>query len=253
MIGPSIPSHLSKKNEAEIEISLSDEEEQDFGPQIPSNITQKKNANEIDITEEDQSIGPQIPSHLMQKKKNQANSISDNGDHANIGPQIPKHLLEKKNTNDNQNASNIGPQIPQHLLQKNSNKDEIQISDDEDMNDIGPQIPQQEEENPDDFAPALPPDLLEQRQKQQQEPQQQPQPTGRRRRPVGPTFPVGPIPTADDDVVVGPSLPSDYNPEVDAKSSAIQAIEERARQAKEAIEKVKYTMHKRCFCSNFYD
>jgi hypothetical protein len=130
------------------------------------------------------------------------------------------------------------------LNQKRSsgnNSDEIAISDEENIS-IGPQIPQhianrpietEEEIDPDAFAPELPPDLVDQRQKQQ------PQPTGRRRRPVGPSFPTGPMPPPEEeDFIVGTALPKDYNPEEEAKYSAIHAIEERARQAKEAMEKV---------------
>ncbi|KAI7897217.1 uncharacterized protein EV154DRAFT_475539 [Mucor mucedo] len=228
MIGPAIPEALLKKkqsNESAIVISFSDDEEevgpQMAGPQIPQHILEAR------------SVGPQIPDHLLQQKRANTDEIAISDDEeeeevGDIGPQIPQHLLNK--TDD---ESTAGPQIPQHLLEKMSNVLENDI--------VGPQIPQhiletkpvEEDITPDDFAPALPPDLLEQRQKQTPQPQ-----TGRRRRPVGPTFPTGPIPNQEEDeYMVGPALPKDYNPEVEAKYSAIHAIEERAREAREAMEK----------------
>ncbi|KAI8641755.1 hypothetical protein BD408DRAFT_367666 [Parasitella parasitica] len=211
MIGPTIPEAVLKKPQKEAEVTTfhSDDEEEEHMP----------------------TAGPQIPAHLLEKKRQ---SNSEEVDSEAIGPQMPLSL---------------GPQIPQHIFeQKKStstiNTDEIAISDDEDI-EAGPQIPQHivdqkkstEEEDPNDFAPALPPDLLEQRQKQQQQPNQRPA-VGRRRRPVGPSLPSGPIPssTDDDDFLVGPALPKDYNVEEEAKYSAIQAIEERARSTKEAME-----------------
>lgn len=215
-------------------------------------------------------IGPAIPEALLKKKQNEAEiaiPFSDDEEEdlqSTAGPQIPAHLLEKKRQN-NDNTESIGPQIPQHILQQktptsNANSDEIAISDEDDEGDevAGPQIPQhildqkkaslppkaiEEVENPIDFAPALPPDLLEQRQNQKQPspPQQKQQTGGRRRRPVGPSFPTGPMPPSndEDEFIVGPALPKNYNPEEEAKYSAIQAIEERARSTKEAMEQVK--------------
>lgn len=256
MIGPTIPEALLKKkaaNEDEIMISMSDEEDAEaLGPQIPASVLEKKRQN-------DQDIGPQMPS---------AQSVA--------GPQIPQHILEQK-AKANKNADEIsisfeeeeedilgpqiptpataGPQIPAHILQQRSSKNsnEIVVSEDEEEekdNSIGPQIPQhilnkksiaatpiveeEEEVDPNAFAPELPPDLIEQQRKQQPQPT-----TGRRRRPVGPSFPTGPMPPQqdDDDYMVGPALPSNYNPDEVAKYSAIHAIEERARQTQEAMEK----------------
>jgi hypothetical protein len=215
-------------------------------------------------------IGPAIPEALLKKRQNEAEiaiSFSDEEEdlQPTAGPQIPAHLLEKKRQN-NDDIESIGPQIPQHILQQkastsNANSDKIAVSDegDEDTGITGPQIPQhildqkkaslplkeiEEVENPIDFAPALPPDLLEQRQNQKQPsspPQKQQQTGNRRRRPVGPSFPTGPLPPSndEDEFIVGPALPKNYNPEEEAKYSAIQAIEERARSTKEAIEQVK--------------
>jgi hypothetical protein len=234
MIGPAIPEALLKKkqqkNEAEIEIHFSEEEqeEQTVGPQIPAHILERK--RQISVT------GPQMPNRLMDQGQSEEDNITTSEEYASsIGPQIPQQRTIQQ----------IGPSIPSHLIQrceKAQNADEIAISDEEDDVPVSPQIPKQsrslqvEEENPDVYAPALPPDLIQQRQ------QQQPQAVatgGRRRRPVGPTFPNDPIPSQDeDDDIVGPALPKDYNPEEEAKYSAILAIEERARQSKEALEKV---------------
>lgn len=228
MIGPAIPEALLKKkqlNENEIVISFSDDEEEEepqmAGPQIPQHILEQR------------SVGPQIPDHLLQQKRPNTDeiAISDEEEVDNIGPQIPHHILNKMKANDSNTA---GPQIPQHILDKMNSVEQDDT--------VGPQMPQhilekanvaEEDINPDDFAPALPPDLLEQRQKQTPQ-------TGRRRRPVGPTFPTGPLPSQEEDeYMVGPALPKDYNPEVEAKYSAIHAIEERAREAREAMEKVR--------------
>lgn len=230
MIGPAIPEALLKKkqsNESEIVISFSDDEEEVgplVGPQIPQHILETK------------SVGPQIPDHLLQQRRTNTDEIAISEDEEeeeadNIGPQIPQHILNKMKADD---KSTTGPQIPQHILDKMNPVVENDI--------VGPQPPQhiletkssEEDVTPDDFAPALPPDLLKQRQNQTTQPQ-----TGRRRRPVGPTFPTGPIPSQEEDeYMVGPALPKDYNPEVEAKYSAIHAIEERAREAREAMEKV---------------
>lgn len=246
MIGPAIPQALLSKrqNQDEIDIALSDDEQDQAEPQ--------------------QAVGPQIPPHLLQEEKRESNSTHDES----IGPQIPPHLLQQKKAvllQDQDEEQVAGPQIPHHLLEQKrsatANSDEIAISDTEQEEQAaGPQIPRhildkkraastlekhsddkEEEEHPDVFAPALPPDLLEQRQKQQSPPQQEQHAGGRRRRPVGPSFPpAGPMPSTDqDDFVVGPALPKNYNPEEEAKYSAIQAIEERARSTKEAMEQVK--------------
>lgn len=239
MIGPAIPEGLLKKkqsNNSEIVISFSDDEEevnpQMAGPQIPQHILEKR------------SVGPQIPDHLLQLKKGNTDeiAISDDEEGSTVGPQIPQHILSKMKADDDNTA---GPQIPQHILNKMNTAPAV-----EEDNTVGPQIPQHilekmnpspavEDIDPDDFAPALPPDLLEQRQKQPPQPA-----TGRRRRPVGPTFPTGPIPRQEEDeYMVGPALPKDYNPEVEAKYSAIHAIEERAREAREAMEKVRMLIY----------
>ncbi|GAA5805905.1 hypothetical protein HPULCUR_011431 [Helicostylum pulchrum] len=242
MIGPAIPEALLKKKQAhdnEIVISFSDDEEEETnvaGPQIPSHLLQQNTIGpQIPSSA---NIGPQVPAHLLQKKKVNSDEIvmSDEEESApQVGPYIPQHLLEKK-----KEQESAGPQIPDHILQqKRKNTEET------DSNITGPQIPAHllnkvepvevvAEVDPDDFAPALPPDLLQQRQQKTTT-----QATGRRRRPVGPTFPSGPMPppVEEDDYIVGPALPKNYNPEEEAKYSAIQAIEERARESREAMEK----------------
>lgn len=246
MIGPAIPVALLKKKQAndnEIVISFSDDEEEEInvvGPQIPSHLLQQNSVGpQIPSSV---NIGHQVPAHLLEKKQLNSDEIvmSDEEEKSTpqVGPFIPQHLLKKK-----KKQESVGPQIPDHILQqKRKNTEDIDISD---SNMTGPQIPAHlsnkvelvevvDEVNPDDFAPALPPDLLQQRQQKTIT-----QPTGRRRRPVGPTFPSGPMPPTleEEDYIVGPALPKNYNPEEEAKYSAIQAIEERAREAREAMEK----------------
>lgn len=263
MIGPAIPEGLSKKKstiESEIVISFSDDEDEIIGPQIPTNVSKtKQQTPDIGPQIPSQTAGPQIPQHILEQNRAVNNNsdeiaISDEEDDnktigpqipsQTAGPQIPQHILEQKRS--------AGPQIPPHILNQkrsaNNNSDEIAISDEE-VNSIGPQIPkhvpskstvqvEEEDISPDDFAPELPPDLIVEK-------KQQPQPTGRRRRPVGPSFPTGPLPPAEeDDFIVGPALPKNYNPEEEAKYSAIYAIEERAREAREAMEKVYIDMTK---------
>ncbi|KAF1797733.1 hypothetical protein V8B55DRAFT_1557293 [Mucor lusitanicus] len=236
MIGPAIPEALLKKkqNQDEIDIALSDDDDDEQDQAVQQQST---NTNE-------ESIGPQIPQHLLERKKANETSISgqdvvEKEQVVAAGPQIPPHLLQQKrsktvnatdeiaisDTEEQEQAA--GPQIPQHILDKKRA--------------AAPVEEEEEEEDPDVFAPALPPDLLEQRQKQPPpEPQEKQHPGGRRRRPVGPSFPpTGPMPTSStdqDDFIVGPALPKNYNPEEEAKYSAIQAIEERARLAREAME-----------------
>ncbi|CAO3654094.1 unnamed protein product [Mucor hiemalis] len=216
MIGPAIPDALLKKkaaNDDEIVISMSDEEEAEvLGPQIPAPLLEKK--RQQDIGPQIPQAGPQIPQHILEQKA----TSSKNTDEISIshedfvGPQIPTTT-----------SAPAGPQIPAHILQQRFLK--VQ-------NTVAPVVESEEEVDPDAFAPELPPDLIEQKQKQQ------PQPIGRRRRPVGPSFPTGPMPPQDDDdYIVGPALPADYNPDEDAKYSAIHAIEQRARQTQESMEK----------------
>ncbi|ORE01281.1 hypothetical protein BCV72DRAFT_217598 [Rhizopus microsporus var. microsporus] len=152
-------------------------------------------------------IGPTIPEHLLKKKSIESEiTISDEEDDRHIGPQIPQDILQKRQQNKAVNShAAIGPQILEDLVeQKNEQFDK--------MNDTC-----------NDYVPELPPDLLEQRQKRQK------QPAGRRRQPIGPSLPSEFITSQEEEEVIGPSLPKDYNPEEEAKYSAIQAIEERVR------------------------
>ncbi|KAI8384076.1 hypothetical protein BD560DRAFT_420546 [Blakeslea trispora] len=200
MIGPAIPEELLKgkrQNQAEIDIALSDDDSDAFGPQLPS---------------QNVAVGPTIPTDILaQRRQQEEDSV--------IGPHFPdREKQQKVNTDeiaisDDEDAV-AGPVIPPHILEK-----------------MNKQVEPEEEVNADDFAPALPPDLLVERQQQQVESHGK-----RRRRPAGPSFPMGPIPSADDDDIVGPSLPQNYNPEEESKYSAIQAIEERAKQTREALE-----------------
>ncbi|ORY97231.1 hypothetical protein BCR43DRAFT_513662 [Syncephalastrum racemosum] len=141
----------------------------------------------------------------------------------------------------------IGPSIPEHLLKAKREREEKETEEAQEAQtppaDSTPQD-QEEDDDGDDadaFAPALPPDLLEARQKQKQNQESQPK---RRVGPVGPTLPPGlqrsyhqgNTDEDDDDYVVGPSLPSNYDPEQESKRSAIAAIEARAQQSREAMD-----------------
>ncbi|KAG1294754.1 hypothetical protein G6F66_004927 [Rhizopus arrhizus] len=216
MIGAEIPKELLKERNNDAEIVMSDEEEQenDIGPQIPQHIFQQKQRQQIE--EDDNEVaGPQIPQYILEQKRQK----TQENNNESVGPQMPEHILrQKKQQNED---TTVSPQIPQHILQQKiqSNPEEIAI--------------EREESNDDDYTPALPPDLIEQRRNQQKQP-------GRRRAPIGPSLPSDfMLQQPDEDDTIGPALPKDYNPELDAKSSAIYAIEERARQSREAIEKKK--------------
>ncbi|RCH92762.1 hypothetical protein CU098_009015 [Rhizopus stolonifer] len=208
MIGPDIPKELLEKkrqNEAEIEVSLSDEElDVPAGPLIPAHLLKQRQANAMadqDVmgpsTPLPKTAGPEIPAHLLEEKRNNVDEIAiSDGDDNMAGPAIPPHILEKRKQ------------------QKEEEKEEV---------------------DPDEFAPALPPDLLAQRQQQQVT---EPQAGKRRRRPVGPSFPTGPLPSEqDNNDIVGPSLPTNYDPEQESKYSAIQAIEERAQTKSDKVER----------------
>ncbi|KAG0167779.1 hypothetical protein DFQ30_005669 [Apophysomyces sp. BC1015] len=146
-------------------------------------------------------IGPEIPSHLL--RKGQGNKEDD------------EHFNVESAAEDN---TAIGPVIPAELLNKRQNE-QTEAEDDADA-----------DADADAYAPALPPDLLEARQKVTSEGPR------RRRQPVGPSLPVTAY-AEDDDEVIGPALPSNYNPEELAVKSAIVDIEERARRSKEHLEK----------------
>ncbi|KAI8994832.1 hypothetical protein BDB01DRAFT_846836 [Pilobolus umbonatus] len=219
MTGPTTPSERNKVNDNEITISFSDDEDSNYAPSLPQNTA---------------NIGPEIPAYLLKKKNVDTtkvnadiHSLQDTPD-ISIGPYIPPHLLKRKredtvevqeDDHSLQDISDIsiGPYIPPHLLKRKHIEEETV----------------EEEPTPDDFAPALPPDLLEQR-KVTTPPTATT--TVRRRRPIGPTLPSGPLPVDDDDDIIGPALPAEYNAEEDSVHSAIKAIEERARQSKEYMD-----------------
>ncbi|OBZ85538.1 GPALPP motifs-containing protein 1 [Choanephora cucurbitarum] len=204
MIGPAIPEELLKnkrQNQAEIDIALSDDESDTLGPQLPP---------------QDVTVGPAIPADILVQRRQREEGSA-------IGPQIPDHIKQQKINSDeiaisDDDAEEVvtGPAMPPHILEKMNKNAQ----------------PEEEEVDAADFAPALPPDLLAERHQQQTESHGR-----RRRRPAGPSFPMGSMPSVeDDDDLVGPSLPQNYNPEEESKYSAIQAIEERARQSRESME-----------------
>src|SRR6185312_17026674 len=95
-----------------------------------------------------------------------------------VGPQIPEHLLSKYQIQDQEDAEKdvlIGPQLSSSLIesekrvstpQPDSNvlqeKPESQLSNSETLEHTV------EEDDPDAYLPALPPDLLEERRKNKQ-------------------------------------------------------------------------------------
>ncbi|KAI9487080.1 MAG: hypothetical protein EXX96DRAFT_471747 [Benjaminiella poitrasii] len=219
MIGPTIPENLSQKkqqNEDEIPISFSDDEQEDLdqaiGPQMPTDLLKKRkqtetvnNGDEIYISDEEDDksthIGPQMPKQFSSSASQR--TIEEREDHVDIGPQIPQPIIKQKESSSNDD-NNESAAISQNVL------NECNV-----------------EEDSNDYTPALPPDLIEERRNKQVQ-----QPKGRRRRPVGPSLPTdGPrSQEIEDNFVIGPTLPKDYNPEEESKYSAIADIEERARQ-----------------------
>ncbi|CAG8489858.1 21219_t:CDS:1 [Gigaspora rosea] len=140
-----------------------------------------------------------------------------------IGPQIPANLLSKFQGNTNDNCDTSKQQWEEskssHDPERRNSQHNIQI---------GPQIPlsteidlnQETEEDPDAYLPALPPDLLAERQRKkaaklvQNVDSQRKGAANPRRRPIGPTLP---RPTEysnfdeEEDVIIGPILPKDIS------------------------------------------
>ncbi|KAI9281548.1 hypothetical protein BY458DRAFT_486940 [Sporodiniella umbellata] len=227
MIGPEIPKSLLKKKNNSDEIVMSDEEN-DIGPKIPKELLNKKsNSDEIVMSDEENDIGPKIPQNILEKRKGYKEAVlSDEED--DIGPQIPQ---------------TVGPKIPADILRKRH--EEIVMSNDEDIEPVrnseerktrvsGSQMFLEEEANPSDYTPELPPDLIQQRRTVQPQP-------GRRRAPIGPSMPSEFLAQEEDDEddVIGPSLPQNYDTEEASKYSTLHDIEERARQSRENLENKK--------------
>ncbi|KAI9499173.1 hypothetical protein BDB00DRAFT_866660 [Zychaea mexicana] len=188
-----------------------------IGPDIPKQLLKKKPqqqepAVELDETEADEEVVQDVTPTLDP-----------------VGPAIPPELLTKKRqertnqegTHETEEKPSTSPVPPASAAAAEDNN--------------------VDNDDPDAFAPALPPDLLEARKKQTQgknvnSTSGSGSGSGRRRRaPAGPALPRAFEAEADDDVV-GPILPSNYNPEQDAVRSAVADIEERARLSKEAMD-----------------
>lgn len=124
-----------------------------------------------------------------------------------IGPTIPQELLEKKrakNEKDNESATTQVEESSTDPLQSEPVGDDAVVNSDDN------------EDDPDAYAPALPPDLLEARRQQKEERAVQVEnESGRRRRraPVGPTMPSAVPRPQEEEEVIGPVLPSNYDPE----------------------------------------
>ncbi|KAG9327481.1 hypothetical protein KVV02_000430 [Mortierella alpina] len=171
-------------------------------------------------------IGPDLPPHLQKSRVHSSHSDSDreeDSDDNSIGPNIGPSVGPSI-------GSSIGPSIGSS---------------------IGPSIgpsrpppPEQEVTSSEDFAPALPPELLEARKKANvQAPSYSS--SERPKRVLGPTLP----PTAstasshqynnsddsEDDDIVGPVLPSELDRDSLSKQSRIQAFEERAERMRKKL------------------
>ncbi|KZV77439.1 hypothetical protein PENSPDRAFT_645094 [Peniophora sp. CONT] len=144
------------------------------------------------------SIGPSIPAHLKQSRS--PSGSPEPG--PSIGPQIPAAIGP-------QIPSSVGPQLPRTTTPT-----------------AGPSLPsvsaQDEDDDEDDYAPALPPDLAAVR------------PAAPARRVLGPSL--GPAPYVDDDSDddVGPApLPAGH---VYKERDAVKEFQEREERRKRAIE-----------------
>jgi hypothetical protein len=93
----------------------------------------------------------------------------------------------------------IGPFIPEHLLKS---KLEEQNEQEEQQKEVPVADPNDEEDDIDAYAPELPPDMLQPAPAAESAPK-------RRRAPLGPSLPSGPVKRYDDDEddVIGPVLP----------------------------------------------
>ncbi|KAI9320436.1 hypothetical protein BX666DRAFT_2024093 [Dichotomocladium elegans] len=164
-------------------------------------------------------IGPEIPKEILEKKQQQQHD-------AGSEPSSPSHPPPLENDGDASNAVSVGPVIPPELLARKRQQQESVETDEKEDNDS---------DDADAYAPALPPDLLEERRKRNaaQQPSER-----RRRAPVGPALPSSAydLDHNDDDDIVGPVLPSDYNREEASVRSTIEDIEERARKSREAMD-----------------
>ncbi|CAG8599251.1 9506_t:CDS:2 [Paraglomus occultum] len=172
------------------------------------------------------SVGPQIPEHLLSKY--QIRDQEDAEKDALIGPQLPSSLIETEGkVSTPQSNSNVLQEKPTEPLLSSSSTLEHTV----------------EEDDPDAYLPALPPDLLEERQKNKQR-------AGNDKaiRSKGPIIgPAMPPPgyladqkedEEDEEDMVGPVLPKGFIPyayedEVDDK---VAEIEERAARMRKQLD-----------------
>ncbi|RUP45276.1 hypothetical protein BC936DRAFT_148378 [Jimgerdemannia flammicorona] len=150
-----------------------------------------------------------------------------------IGPDIPEHLRKHFSeaaeqpdddaSSQQESETVMGPQIPAGVRLKHDE----------------PEEPAPEDDDPDAYAPALPPELLAARKQASVVKENAP----RRRAPVGPTLPPGfgepqgmRMEPEQEDWVIGPVLPKNFGSEEDNLSYTIAEIEERARRARQELE-----------------
>ncbi|KAF0554086.1 hypothetical protein F8M41_019580 [Gigaspora margarita] len=163
-----------------------------------------------------EEIGPQIPANLLSKLQGNTDDSCDTSEQQ-WDASKSSHDPERRNS---QHNVQIGPQIP--------------LSTEIDLN-------QETEEDPDAYLPALPPDLLAERQRKkaaklvQNVDSQRKGTANPRRRAIGPTLP---HPTEysnfdEEEDIIGPILPKDFEENKDdlILQQTIQEFEERARQA----------------------
>ncbi|KAG0326049.1 hypothetical protein BGZ99_010188 [Dissophora globulifera] len=162
----------------------------------------------------------------------------------------------------------IGPELPPHLQKSRAaaathNKQDYDDGSGDDLDNIVPSVgpsigpsigssigpsrppPQEESVTTEDFAPALPPELVEAR-RIAREKAQQASSTSTSKRVLGPSLPssvsIGSQRQYDeddsDDDIVGPVLPSDLDREALSKQSRIREFEERAERMRKKLNKV---------------
>ncbi|KAI7870856.1 hypothetical protein BDF14DRAFT_1770439 [Spinellus fusiger] len=133
-----------------------------------------------------------------------------------IGPAIPAHLIKAKKSKDAvdevTDTSNKGALLPLEIV--DSAKETVDTAETSDVDE-------------DAYMPALPPDMIEERQKATEKVQTAEKPQGRRRRqqPAGPLLPTYPLAYDSEEEDIGPVLPTNYNADEAATQSTLAAIE----------------------------
>ncbi|KAF9261537.1 hypothetical protein L218DRAFT_869710 [Marasmius fiardii PR-910] len=158
------------------------------------------------------SIGPQLPPHLQHLTSSQDSDSEE--ENATVDPEIPSDLLKKRTTATTEEVAVVGPQIPSELLKQRAT------------------APEEEEEDEDDYMPALPPDLAASRSGPEFAA------TSTNKKIIGPAFPPqhGSYSDDDDDDVGPMPLPAGYQKpaEVDGVKQFLEQEEKRRKNIEEA-------------------